>query len=235
MKKNIKLIVSLILLITVVISIIVLLNILNTNKIEETSQLSESISNQNETETNKVIVSSEIHFSWDKDPSQIENLINENSYIVKIKIKNIGNAVMLDNEYGIDHTLPLTPINATIIEKISGDEIDENIEFYVLGGDIKISEKMKYMTEAEVEKMEFNKLSEDEKENSYINYSSESDYSMNTDEEYIVVLNKTIENKYYLSGNGYGIFKETENNGINAMSNKGISFTNVLTGKTFNY
>lgn len=234
MKKNIKVIVLLALTILFVILCSTLL-IFNMDKFESTQQLADNTSSNVSVKEKKILANYEVNFSWDKDPSEMKNLITENSYIVKVKINNIEDAIMLGNDAGIEHDLPLTPIKANVIKTISGNQIDNDIEFYALGGSIKISEKIKNMPEAQIQKMGFDKLSANDKENSYINYSTEYDYNMNIGDEYILVLNKATDNRYYLSCCGFGVFTEDkENDTMLARLDNTMTIKNVLTGKTFN-
>lgn len=183
----------------------------------------------------KIITTSEVQFSWDKDPNEINNIIDNNSYIIKVKINKVKEAVILDEKNGVKHNIPLKPINATVIENIHGNIENTEVNFYAPGGEIRVSEIIKTMNEAQIEKMGYDKLTEREKNNSYISYYSESDFDMKENEEYIIILNKSKDDNYYLSCNGYSIFKESQSD-INAQSNNNtIKLKNCLTGKEVNY
>lgn len=183
----------------------------------------------------EIITISEVHFSWDKDPNEIDNIIDNNSYIIKVRINKIQEAVLLEEKNGVQHNIPLKPINATVIESIYGNINNTEVNFYAPGGEIRISEIIKTMNEAQIEKIGYDKLSEEKKKNSYISYYSESDYDMKENEEYIIILNKSRDGNYYLSCNGYGIFKESQSD-VNAQTNNNIiRLKNCLTGKEVNY
>lgn len=235
MKKgmNSKLVVLLVMITVIAIILIISFSkMVKDNGVKQIAKTTESNINNN---GKRIITTSEIQFSWDKDPTELANLINKNSYIIKVRIDNVKESILLDENNGVQHNIPLTPIDATVIENIYGDINAQNICFYVPGGEVKISEIMKTMNDAQIEKMEYNKLTKEEMNNSYISYFSESDYTMEENEEYIIVVNKSIDNNYYLSCNGYGIFKENQSNVIMQNDSNTIILKNCLTGKEVNY
>ena len=70
-------------------------------------------------------------------------------------------------------------------------------------------------------------LTEEEKNNMYISYTSDYDYELQIGEEYILILsNDTVST---IMASGYGIFIEDSNNQVQSISTERI-FKNVLTG-----
>ena len=99
---------------------------------------------------------------------------------------------------------------------------------YMIGGDVKVSEVINRKSEAEIEKMGLDTLSDEEKESMYISYSTDYDFPLEVNRDYAVILSNS--DIPTIMGNGYGIFENKNNvNGLNTLSTN--SFTNVLTGK----
>lgn len=83
------------------------------------------------------------------------------------------------------------------------------------------------MNEVEIAKMGLDTLTEEEKNNMYISYTSDYDYELQIGEEYILILsNDTVST---IMASGYGIFIEDSNNQVQSLSTERI-FKNVLTG-----
>lgn len=174
-------------------------------------------------------------YKWSKDVSNPEVIIKNNT-VVKAKIKSIKEAIMLEPKEGFYNPYtPYTPVEIEIINSISGDSLSGTITVYLNGGNIRISKIMKNLDNEECKKMGIDKLSEEEKNNSFLQYSNEFDYELQTNEEYVLVLTKEATDIYVISANGYGIFKENKSDAKTQGNTNKIILKNVLTGKELEY
>lgn len=144
------------------------------------------------------------------DPHIPSNLFEreENSYVIKVKVESIGDTLFLEETekfYGVG---PYTPINITVSETLYGDKIEDLKTIYLSGGQIKISELIKKLDKASIEKMGFDELSKSEQESKDVSYETDYDYDLKVGEEYVVILARQDNNAYTIMTNGYGIFKE---------------------------
>lgn len=170
-----------------------------------------------------------IENSWYADPADPNNLITNESYVVKVEIISIGEAKMLPKtEHFDDSKQPYTPVEVEIIKTISGNELSGTVTVYLSGGDIKISDLIKSLDEALVKKMELNTLSQEEQNKKYISYKTTYDYKLKTGNQYVVILNKQADEIYAIVANGYGIFQADQ---ALLKEKKQEIFKNVLTDK----
>lgn len=164
-----------------------------------------------------------------------ENLINEKyTSIVKVIVKEVSeesHIIPPTEEYYNPH-VGYKSVNVDVKEVIYGDEqLVGNNTFYMTGGLVKVSEIEKYINEEEKVKMGISKLSEQEKEEYYIDYTVEHDFELIPGEEYVLFLAKQTKDLYFIDAEGLGIFKEVQDS-KSVYSNSRI-YKNVLTGNTF--
>ena len=152
--------------------------------------------------------------NWAKDPLVPENIIemSKNCAVIKAKIISVGEAKFLNEK----DPSPYTPVEVEIEEILDGTLEKGNKTIYVEGGEIRVSEVLKTLNEAEKEKMELNKISEDEANNMFIIYETEEDYKMELGNEYILVLSN--KDNSIVMANGYGIFVEKDGSIINVLT-----------------
>lgn len=171
--------------------------------------------------------------NWVKDPAEIDNVIAmANNYsIVKATIVSIGDANFLQSTAPV----PYTPLIVEISEVLDGNSEIGTKTIYVEGGDIKISNLLKVLNDVEITKMGLDTLSNEDKENMYISYTSDYTFNLKENEEYIMILSNN--NVSTIMASGYGIFKEEgKNNNSTVQSvNTHRSLINVITGKEFDY
>lgn len=156
----------------------------------------------------------EMSANWAKDPLVPENIIemSKNCAVIKAKIISVGEAKFLNEK----DPSPYTPVEVEIEEILDGTLEKGNKTIYVEGGEIRVSEVLKTLNEAEKEKMELNKISEDEANNMFIIYETEEDYKMELGNEYILVLSN--KDNSIVMANGYGIFVEKDGSIINVLT-----------------
>lgn len=164
-----------------------------------------------------------------------ENLINEKyTSIVKVVVKEVSeesHIIPPTKEYYNPH-VGYKSINVDVKEVIYGDEqLIGNNTFYMTGGLVKISELEKYMDEEEKVKMGIAKLSQQEKEEYYIDYTVEHDFELKPGEEYVLFLAKQTKDLYFIDAEGLGIFKEVKDS--KSLYSNTRTYKNVLTGNTF--
>lgn len=167
--------------------------------------------------------------NWVKDPIIPDNVIEmaHNYAIVKVKINYIGEADFIK----LTDPCPYTPVNVDVIEVIDGTMEKGTKTLYVEGGDVKVSNVLKTLNEAEKEKMELQDITQEDAENMYISYISDQDYKMELGKEYTLILSNR--DNSIIMANGYGIF--TEDTGASIQSkNTTRTFKNVITGKELN-
>lgn len=167
--------------------------------------------------------------NWVKDPFNPENVIEMSSEysIVKAKIVSIGEAKFLK----MSDPAPYTAVEVQIEEVIEGIGNKRLKTIYVEGGEIKVSEVLKTLNDAEKEKMELTNITVEEAENMYISYESEEDYNLELNQEYIFILSN--KDNSTVTANGFGIFVE-ENTAMVQSQNATRTFKNVLTGNKLN-
>jgi len=155
--------------------------------------------------------------SFAKDPTIPENLISSNSYVLKVKILEIGKAEILKKQKNFNNPYcPYTPVKMQIIDSISVNKLSGKITSYLRGGKIKIGD----LSKDEAINLGISENS-DSNEEQYINYTSSSYYEPLIGENYIVIINKTNDTLYQFQSSGYGIFKIIdENYCTNVISNK---------------
>lgn len=166
--------------------------------------------------------------SWLKDPSVPENIIFDGvTSIVNLKVISIGEAEILPKSEDFYSSTPHTPIQVEIIDIFSGEAQSGKQTIYIEGGDIKISKLIESVDKDTIAKMEFEKLSKDQKDSMYVSYNSQHDFKMKTVKEYGVILVEKIEGIYVISERGYGIFDIPKTKTVNGTN----MYKNVLTGK----
>ncbi|RSD21091.1 hypothetical protein [Mesobacillus subterraneus] len=223
---------TIVVLLSVACAALVTLNILK----DDTVALVESENQNNVTKQNEKKVADIAHkeifgkyereFSWAINPTIPENLFTpEATSVVQLKVLSMGEAEILPQTEEFITQDPYTPIEVEILDTISGNPLSGNKTIYIDGGDIKISKLMKFIDKEKSNKMGFDKLSEKDRDNMYISYTSDNDYKMKIGKEYTVFLVKQTEDIYTIMGSGYGIFDIEKD----AMGKK--TFKNVLTGK----
>lgn len=167
-----------------------------------------------------------------------ENLINENyTSIVRVVVNEVSEEahIIPPTEKYYNPHVGYKSINVNVKEVLYGNKqlVGDNT-FYMTGGLVKISEIEKYMDEAEKIKMGISKLSQQEKEEYYIDYTVEHDFDLKPGEEYVLFLAKQTEDLYFIDAEGLGIFKEVENPNTNSTATNTRTYKNVLTGNIFN-
>lgn len=230
MKKNKLYIIGIIILIAIILSIALIFFSSNVIKKANTNSEKEVVANTNSekevvanTNDKKIFGTFKTDSSWVEDPSIPKNLIetSEEYSIIKAKVKSIGEAKFLK----LTDPTPYTPIEIEVEEFIDGISINNLKTIYIEGGEIKVSEFLKTLNDAEKEKMELNNITKEDAENMYISYISEEDYKLEINNEYIFVISGNI-----IQASGYGIFTEDSKSATTQSLNRTRTFKNVLSG-----
>ncbi len=193
-------------------------------KLESPTQQIESVANNK-----KIFDEIRSEASYSEDPTIPSNLLKGiNRHIVKIRVDNIGDAEFLPTtQYYNNPYNPCTPITIQITDNLYGDPIQPiNNKIYISGGDIKISKLEESLDETDIERLGIDTLTESEKNEEYMRYSSEYSYTMETGKEYIVVVCDIGNGMYKIVDEGCGIFAVTN---PTTRSVNGIVLKNVLT------
>ena len=172
--------------------------------------------------------------SYSLDPTIPSNLLKGvNRHIVKVKVKNIEEAEFLPTtRYYNNPYAPCTPIEIEVISNLYGDDITPNDnKIYISGGDIRISNLEKSLDETDIERLGINNLSNDEKMNEYMRYSSEYSYDFEVGKEYVLILGDIGDGFYKIVDDGCGIFVETSSNARSININ---NLKNVVTNVEIN-
>lgn len=186
-------------------------------------------------EQNEVLYTLISEASYSKDPRIPENLLDViDTHILKIKVIKIleGEILPKMQNYYNPYT-PCTPIKVELIENIYGNNIalKEDI-IYMKGGKIRISNLINHLDDVDIDRMGLGTLTEAEKENKFINYTSEFSYDIQEGKEFVVIVGKMDEGIYQIVDEGCGIFIEDISNNTTNTTEKeltGISLKNVIT------
>jgi hypothetical protein len=170
----------------------------------------------------------EDQYSWTVDPSIPENLMDDRTSIVHLKVLAEDEARMLPKKDNFSSPTPFTPYEVEIIETISGNPLSGHLTVYVRGGNLKISKFIESTPERQIEKMGLNKLSNKEKDSKYLAFTSATDYKLKPGKEYALLLSEPADNIYTVNANGYGIFYKIKT------KNGETKYKNVLTEKESN-
>ncbi|WP_404441921.1 hypothetical protein LG307_11435 [Sutcliffiella horikoshii] len=150
--------------------------------------------------------------SWAVDPREPRNLIIEGTSIVHIKVLSIREAEILPKYENFYNFIPYTPLDVEILDTIYGKDLSGKKTIYIGGGDIRISNLLDSWigTEYEgLEKMGLTKLPREEQESKFISYTSDYNYKMVPEKEYVLILadQETEDEIYTVMALGYGIFE----------------------------
>lgn len=166
--------------------------------------------------------------SWAYDPTIPENILKDNKiskYVIKVKIMSVGEGEMLAKQENFYNPYTcFTPVKMQVIDNLSDNKLSGTIKAYIHGGEIKISNLLKSISNEEARNMGILSLSKEEQEK-YIQYIwSNPYYEPVIGDEYVVIIGKTNESLYQVSCGGYGIFSVNK-------SNNQEKYINVITGK----
>ncbi len=93
--------------------------------------------------------------------------IGQTQYILVVKINSILGSTNYSTKIN-NYAPAVTKVKATVIACLKGDYSGNDIEFYTLGGNIKISDYENVLLPSEKAKLNIDKMSQNEKENKYI-------------------------------------------------------------------
>ena len=159
------------------------------------------------------------------DPTNLKNIITENSIIAKIQVLKIEEsknfASLKEND---DYFYPDTPVKVLVKEVIKGEKLtSKEITIYNPGGVVLIKDLIPYYSLEKQNKMNLTNLSDHEKNNMYVKFQSEYDYPLVINKEYIIIFSKNSDGRYVINARGFAIF---ETNDIN-LSSKSVLDTKV--------
>lgn len=176
--------------------------------------------------------------SWAIDPKDPKEILKASKRwdvsVVKVKVKSIEEAMFLEKTDKFYVRNPFTPIKIEIQNQLYGKKIKDLDTVYLDGGNVRISELIKNRDAETAEKMGLDKLTEQQKNEMYMSYTSEYDYKLKVGEEYELILVKQGNGTHTISIYGYGIFKEDTSSlakSDNKQKKSKKTFKNVLTGR----
>ncbi len=184
----------------------------NENKVAQGSSTSIV---QSEAGQNKIFDTIMSEASYSLDPTIPSNLLKgANRHIVKVKVKNIGEAEFLPTtRYYNNPYDPCTPIEIEVISNLYGENITpKDDKIYISGGNIRIANLEKNLDETDIERLGIDKLSNDEKMNEFMRYKSEYSYDFEIGKEYILILGDIGDGLYKIVDEGCGVFVENNSN-----------------------
>lgn len=123
--------------------------------------------------------------------------IGSTQYILVVKIDNILSYNNFSKKIN-NNAYPITNLRATVLKDIKGNYGKDTVDFYTFGGNVRLSDYEQSLLPAEKEKLEIDKKSNEEKENTIISVIPNSAMGMPLPEinnTYIVSL--TYDNTFY--------------------------------------
>lgn len=203
--------------------------VVSTNVVADNTNKNESIIN--DTNEKQIYSSFMNEANWVADPSEPKNLLQftKDNTIIKVKVKSIGESIFLEKTTNFNNPKAFTPVEVAVEESLDGESLNNINTVYLRGGDVKISELIRTLDQATIEKMGLDTVTKEHQKTMYVSYKSEYDYDLKPGEEYVLIVAKNSNNVYTIVGNGYGIFKEEEETTSETTSK--VKLKNVLTEK----
>jgi len=102
--------------------------------------------------------------NWVADPSEPKNLLKftKDNAIIKVKVKSIGEAIFFEKTTNFNNPQPFTPVEVTVEELLDGQAFNNINTVYLRGGDVKISDLMRTLDQATIEKMRLDTLTKEQ-------------------------------------------------------------------------
>ena len=156
---------------------------------------------------------------WGNDPSDIKNLVESNTVVVKAKVLSKNEVLFLYNE---KHYLPspYTPVNIEINEILygNGKELPSKITTHMEGGNVLLRKVFEFneiyfppKNEGKFGEKGLKDLSEEELNTTRMPMTMGIHYNLLIDGEYILVLEHLADfDEYIVTNGGYGVFEKSE-------------------------
>ncbi len=179
------------------------------------------------TEKEKVIIPVDIENSWAFDVSQPEEIFKDAELAVAIRVNSVDEmGFFVDPESGT----PVTPIHVEIIEVLTGKIASGETAIYQWGGLVSARQEIEISDPERVRKYGWDKLTDEELDQTYFDYKGEGYFTFIPGNEYVVALQQDeVTGDLYLGANGYDVFIRLENNITSFSSSNDTILTNVLT------
>lgn len=156
----------------------------------------------------QVYARSETNFEWAYDVTDPKNIIENSSDVVRVRVLSADKAVFLHSS----STSPDTPLNVQVLEVMSGNMKLGAQTIYFPGGAVTVEEYLKQRPESGT-KMGLADLAKSEQKKMYLEFTSEMDYDLKKNAEYIFLLvwNEDID-QYVVNNGAYCTFSTDKRN-----------------------
>ena len=178
-------------------------------------------------EKEKIIIPVDIEKSWAFDVLQPEEIFKDAELAVAVRVNSVDELFFfIDPKAGS----PVTPIHVDITEVLKGELESSEVTFYQWGGLVSVHQEIDISDPERVNKYGWDKLTDEELNQTYFDYKGEEYFDFIPGNEYVVTLQQDeVTGDLYLGANGYDVFIHSESNISNFSSSKDAVLTNVLT------
>ncbi|MGO4961771.1 hypothetical protein [Jeotgalibaca porci] len=178
-------------------------------------------------EKEKIIIPVDIEKSWAFDVLQPEEIFKDAELAVAVRVNSVDElGFFIDPKAGS----PVTPIHVDITEVLKGELESSEVTFYQWGGLVSVHQEIDISDPERVNKYGWDKLTDEELNQTYFDYKGEEYFDFIPGNEYVVTLQQDeVTGDLYLGANGYDVFIHSESNISNFSSSKDAVLTNVLT------
>lgn len=175
----------------------------------------------------KITIPVDIEKSWAFDVLEPQEIFKDAELAVAVHVNSVDElGFFIDPKAGS----PVTPIHGDIIEVLKGEIESSEVTFYQWGGLISVRQEIDISDPERVNKHGWDKLTDEELNQTYFDYKGEEFFNFIPGNEYVVTLQQDeVTGDLYLGANGYDVFIHSENNIANFSSSKDAVLTNVLT------
>jgi hypothetical protein len=149
--------------------------------------------------------------SWNFDFNEPQNFLERANAVVRAKVLSASPARFLTTEMDEPHT----PLKVQVLEVLSGELACGKMSVYFPGGAVTAKQLLDNMgNTTKAEKMGLDQLSEKDLKSMYMNFTSELDFDVKTNTEYILVLwsDWIVPNEYFVVGGSYSMFTKDKKN-----------------------
>lgn len=168
--------------------------------------------------------------SFAKDPMAVKELLDEDSSLIRVKVLGVDPVA-----HFMEQGDPSTGMKIEVLETVEGKPVSGEVDVYIGGGLTTIEEVIEHAEPESVAKMGLSDLGATQKQEMYIAYDSEFNYTPQVGEEYIFLVVQ-VDGKYFVQNRGYGIYFNGNANAKGKSEKTTDSeleqYTNVITNKT---
>lgn len=176
----------------------------------------------------QIYMKGEMELSWMTDPSDTEKILSRASDAVRVRVLSAQKPLFVCETAGIPHI----PLKVQILEVFSGDIKPGTQTVYFPGGSVTAEQYVKHHPSS-AEKAGLLNFSKNELKKMYIEFSSEMDFDLKKNAEYVFLLLKDefVPGEYFVLNGAYGTFHDDMKN---VKSQKELKSTNAGKAKGAN-